>query len=55
MKITEFNLKLARGQKGKAGENERVNIANISEQTRAMRRLIKESQGVDIYTIIKRM
>ena len=53
MKITEFNLKLARIQKG--GKGERVNIADTAEQTRTMRKLIKEDQGIDIYTIIRRM
>jgi hypothetical protein len=53
MKITEFNNKLSRNQKG--GKGNKVSIADIAELVRTIRKMIKESQGVDIYTIIKRM
>jgi hypothetical protein len=53
MKITEFNVKLTDIQKGKKGQ--RVNIADTAEQTRNIRRLIKEGTGVDIYPIIRRI
>ncbi len=53
MKITQFNRMLIAIQKG--NKDTRVAMTPTAEQTRNMRRLIKESQGVDIYTIIRRM
>ena len=53
MKITEFNNEYAKEQKGKKGH--RVNSGDIAEQTRSMRRRIKEGTGVDIYVLIRRL
>ena len=55
MKITDFNRKLANMQKGLHGKNQRVNIADTAEQTRNMRKLIKKSQGLDLYVVIRRI
>jgi hypothetical protein len=53
MKITEFNNEVSRNQKG--GKGNKVSIADIAEIMRTVRRLIKEGDGVDLYTIIRRI
>lgn len=53
MKITEFRNEVSRDQKG--GKGNKVNVADIGELLRTIRRKIKEGTGVDIYTIIRRM
>lgn len=50
MKVTDFNKLITKKQKGKL-----VDIAQIGEQTRIIRDILKQKSGIDIYEVIHKI